>query len=510
MKNLQLYILAAVLLSVSLSLFLYKAIVLELPLSPGQTVENWEVQARVSFGAKGGPVKLSLFTPRNEGPFTIVDQSFASQGYGITTGTKDGNPVSFFSAPKASGQQTVYYRFTVHRSKIENHRKPIGEAAQAISQFEGSKLLAARGLLKTVSNESSDDDTLVRLLLKRLSPESRDENAHALIGVGSTTRERLHVAIRVLALANLSSRLVTGIQLVKSKRNARLVHWLEVNTQGNWQAFAPQTVTKVLPRNFLPWWRGDKKGLVSLKGGRKVTRSLSVASLSTPALRAVLDASDKDKKGLITFSLFSLPVDTQQIYQIILAVPFGVLFLTIMRNVIGLRTFGTFMPVLIAIAFRETQLVWGLFLLGFVMGVALLVRSYLGKLRLLVVPRLSSILIIVILTMAGVSVLSNQMGFERGLSITLFPMVILTMTVERMSIVMDERGPGEMLRQSLDSILVAIIAYFIMVNAYTEYIAIVYPELLLTLLAFNMLIGRYSGFRLLDFVRFRVLAGKSP
>jgi hypothetical protein len=508
MKNLQLYILAAVLLSIGIGLFLYKALILGLPLGPDQTVENWEVQARISFEAKGGPVKLSLFTPRNEGPFTIVDHSFASQGYGIATGEKDGNPVSIFSTPKASGKQTMYYRFTVHRSRIEDHRIPAGEAFKGISQFEGSELTAARGLLKAVADESSDDDTLVRLLLKRLSADSRDENAHALTGIGSTTRERLRIAIRVLALANVPSHLVTGIQLVKSKRNAHLVHWLEVNTQGEWRAFAPQTATNELPRNFLPWWRGDKRGLVSLRGGRNVTRNLSVASLSTPALRAALDASDENRKGLVTFSLFSLPVDTQQIYRIILAVPFGVFFLTIMRNVIGLRTFGTFMPVLIAIAFRETQLAWGLFLLCLVIGVALLVRSYLGRLRLLVVPRLSSILIIIILAMAGVSVLSNQMGLERGLSVTLFPMVILTMTVERMSIVWDERGPGEMLRQCLDSTLVAIVAYFIMVNAYTEHIAIVFPEILLTLLAFNMLVGRYSGFRLLDFVRFRVLARK--
>jgi hypothetical protein len=88
-------------------------------------------------------------------------------------------------------------------------------------------------------------------------------------------------------------------------------------------------------------------------------------------------------------------------------------------------------------------------------------------------------------------------------------MVILTMTVERMSIVWDERGPAEMLRQSLDSIVVAIVAYFIMVSPYAEHMVIVYPELLFALLACNLLVGRYSGFRLLDLVRFRALAGRS-
>jgi len=82
------------------------------------------------------------------------------------------------------------------------------------------------------------------------------------------------------------------------------------------------------------------------------------------------------------------------------------------------------------------------------------------------------------------------------------------MTVERMSIIWDERGPADMLRQGLGSLIVAVITYYIMVNAYAEHYAIVFPELLLVLLAGNLLIGRYSGFRLLDLPRFRVLAGE--
>jgi len=509
MKNLQLYMLAAVLIAISMGFFLYKAVLLDLPLRPGQTVENWEVQAKVTFVADGGPVALSVFTPENEGPFTVVDRRFASKGYGITTGTDDGNRVAKFSAPNVAGRQTVYYRFVVHRGRKAVHGAPPQTGSVKGRPFRGANLVAARGLLNSIDRESSDDDTRVRLLLARLAPDSHDENAHTLLGAAPSTRDRLMAARRVLALSDVAARLVTGIQLVKTKRNARFVHWIEVYLQGEWKAFAPQTETYELPANFLPWWRGDKMGLVSLRGGGHVERSLSVAATSVPALQAAIDAGSWKKKSLLTFSLFALPVDTQHVYKIILAVPFGVFFLTLVRNVIGLRTFGTFMPVLIAIAFRETQLVWGLFLLGVVIAVALLVRVYLGTLRLLVVPRLSSILIIVILAMAGVSVLSNQLGFERGLSVTLFPMVILTMTVERMSIVWDERGPGEMLRQGLDSVLVAIVAYFIMSSPYVEHIAVVFPELLIAILACNLLIGRYSGYRLLELVRFRVLAGRS-
>lgn len=59
------------------------------------------------------------------------------------------------------------------------------------------------------------------------------------------------------------------------------------------------------------------------------------------------------------FSLYTLPVHVQNVYKVLLMIPLGALVVVFMRNIIGIRTFGTFMPVLIALAFRETELLWG-------------------------------------------------------------------------------------------------------------------------------------------------------
>ena len=49
-------------------------------------------------------------------------------------------------------------------------------------------------------------------------------------------------------------------------------------------------------------------------------------------------------------------------------------------------------------------------------------------------PRLSVVLTFVVVLIAVISLLSHKLGLERGLSVSLFPMVILTMTIERLSI----------------------------------------------------------------------------
>ena len=194
----------------------------------------------------------------------------------------------------------------------------------------------------------------------------------------------------------------------------------------------------------------------------------------------------------------------------VLLVPVGVLFLVILRNVIGIRTFGTFMPVLIALSFRETQLLWGVFLFTVLVGIGLLIRLYLEHLKLLVVPRLASILIVVIGLMAFLSVLTNKLGLERGLSVALFPMIVLSMTIERMSIVWDELGALETIKQGFGSIVAAVICYLIMSIGYIEHVVFVFPETLLIILSATLLLGRYSGYRLLELNRFKALTEIKP
>lgn len=101
------------------------------------------------------------------------------------------------------------------------------------------------------------------------------------------------------------------------------------------------------------------------------------------------------------------------------------------------------MPVLVALAFRETQLIAGLLLFSLIIAIGLLVRFYLDKLRLLLIPRIATILSIVVIIMMSFSVITYQLNLGNGLSIALFPIVIITMTIERMSLVWDERSPQE-------------------------------------------------------------------
>ena len=229
-------------------------------------------------------------------------------------------------------------------------------------------------------------------------------------------------------------------------------------------------------------------------------------SLSDPITLARRRTEAREGR-LADLSLFALPIQTQSVYAILLMIPLGAFCVALLRNIVGVQTFGTFMPVLIALAFRETRLLWGIVLFSTLVILGLSFRFYLERLRLLTVPRLSAVLIIVVLLMLGVSILSNRLGLDTGLSVALFPMVILAMTVERMSTVWEERGAGDAVKQGLGSLLVAAIAYAVMGLEIARHLVFVFPETLLIVLAATLLLGRYTGYRVTELMRFRDFAG---
>ncbi len=161
---------------------------------------------------------------------------------------------------------------------------------------------------------------------------------------------------------------------------------------------------------------------------------------------------------------------------------------------------------MLALAFRDTGLIWGISLFTLIISIGLVIRFYLEHLRLLLVPRLSAILTVVIMLMAVISIISHKMGLDQGLSIALFPIVILSMMIERMCVMWEERGAKETLRTGAGSILAASIAYLFMHNAAIDYLLFAFPELLFVLLAIILIFSQYRGYRLSELIRFKTLA----
>jgi hypothetical protein len=487
-----------------LVLFLFKALILGFPLIPEKKTYLWNIETHITFHAKDEPVKVSLFIPRNTRHFSIVNENFISRGYGLATRIIKGNRRAVWSIRNAKAKQSLYYSASVRRVVRGERTTAATPPLIEMPKFEGARLEAATSIITQIRQQSADVDSMVTELIKSLNRIQPDDNVTLLLGKDPDIAKKVHLAVDLLSQAGIPARAVHGIKLESFRRDMPLLHWIEVFMENEWRSYDPLTVNEGMPDDYLPWWKG-KGSLVQLKGGDELHATLSIDLNMEEAVRSAIERSRVKNPFLLDFSLFSLPIKTQAVYHVLLLVPVGAFLLVILRNVVGLKTFGTFMPVLIALAFRETELLSGLILFSIIIALGLSIRLYLEHLKLLVVPRLASVLIIVVVLMAVMSVLTHKLGIERGLSVALFPMVIITMTIERMSIIWEESGAVETLKQGIGSMMAASIAYLVMSMKYIEHVIYVFPELLLLLLAGTILLGRYTGYRLLELRRFRDL-----
>jgi hypothetical protein len=506
MRRVHLYTLVTVLVLVAAALFFYKVLHLGFPMTPEEQSEIWRVEVQIRFDAAGGPVKAALQLPSNTGSKIIIDQNFVSRGYGLTTEPYHDGQRALYSIREAKGGQTLYYRAIIHRLRgEETSRESVPDIVPP--RFAGAELEAATAIIESARKQSSDSVTLAALIVKRLREARSGDEASLLLGPNPPNPRLVHVAVDLLRLAQVPARTVNGLALEPERRHAGFVYWLEVYDRGFWKSIYPGESRAEVLQYYLPWWRG-RLPFVEVEGGTNVDYTVSTSRSYELSMQTALNQQRRQEQRLIEFSLFGLPLQAQALYRTILVIPVGILLLVFLRNVVGVKTFGTFMPVLIAIAFRQTGVLWGVLFFSIVVALGLAVRFYLERLKLLLVPRLASVVIVVVLLLAMLSVISYKLGFDRGLSVGLFPIVILTMTIERMTVVWEERGAGEAMQQAVGSLLVGILCYMLMRLSYVEHLTFVFPELLLVVLAGTLLLGRYSGYRLVELRRFKVLAEK--
>jgi hypothetical protein len=200
-----------------------------------------------------------------------------------------------------------------------------------------------------------------------------------------------------------------------------------------------------------------------------------------------------------------LPVEEQSMFKLLLLLPLGAVVVVFMRVMIGLQTAGTFMPILVALAFLQTSLLPGLISFVSIVGIGLLLRSYLSRLNLLLVARIATLLVLVIFIISALSIIGYQMGYSTGMTITFFPMIIIAWTIERMSILWEEEGPHEVLIQGGGSLFVAIIAFLLMDMPLLKHLTFNFPEVNLILLAAILGMGQYTGYKLSELHRFRAM-----
>ncbi|CAN7374564.1 MULTISPECIES: osmotic stress tolerance membrane protein RloB [Pseudomonas] len=503
MRSLTLHLKVLITLLVTLGILItaYQIFIQGIPITEDETDDLWNIDAKVEFQASPrDPIKVQMFVPPLNRDYVSLNESFISNNYGVSINRVDGNRKVTWSARRASGNQTLYYRLVLTKRYSGEKPKDKGPIFRDSIPVEGAEKIAAEALLAPIRQHSADVETFISETIKRTN-NLNDDNVKLLLAGDQSTSNKAKAIELLLSIAHVPMERVHTIRLAADQPQSPEL-WLRSFNGENWLYFNPDTGEQGLPADRLVWWTGDDN-LITVDGGKKAQVTFSLNNSEMNAIRLAKLTDENTDADFLEYSLYGLPLQTQQTYQIMIMIPIGVLVILILRNLGGLQTLGTFTPVLIALAFRETQLGFGIALFTIITALGLSLRSYLEHLKLQMLPRLSVVLTFVVILIAVISLLSHKLGLERGLSVALFPMVILTMTIERLSITWEERGGGHAFKVAIGTLFAATLAHLLMTVPELTYFIFTFPAVLLIMVGFMLAMGRYRGYRLTELFRFK-------
>lgn len=473
----------------------------------------YTVDITQSFTGHGGPVDLSVLLPTSDGRQKIIEEEQSSADLRYETYSDRLNRVAKWSAKAVSGKRTVSYRLrlftkavryeiddsfsladatrnapvasTAPTKVIQSDNPEIVELARSLMPGNGRVL----GFLKNVFDK-------VRALGFKSFKGTTDALTALRLGEASCNgKSRLMTAL--LRSQGLATRLVGG--LVMTAGTKRTSHqWLEVWLDGNWIPMDPtNNHFGEIPHNYLILYRGDEV-LFNHTADIGFKYQFDVKKRMVP--RQEIDERMRVLGFWGVFKSLGIPLE---LLKSIMMIPLGALIVVIFRNVVGLRTFGTFLPVLIAVACRNSGLLWGL--IGFVTIIfaVSLIRQLTSKLQLLHSPQLGVLLTAVIGFLLLAAALGEWLQLSGLAKVSLFPMVVVAITSERFSIMEIEENQLAAWSTTAQTLVVVSFCYLVMASLSLQIIILGFPELLLVVVALDIWIGRWVGLRASEFLRFK-------
>ncbi len=318
---------------------------------------------------------------------------------------------------------------------------------------------------------------------------------------------RLFVA---LARSNgIPARLVGGV--IMNEGSKRTSHqWIEVLIEGRWVPFDPTNgYFARLPENYLRLYTGDHALFRHTKNINFDYRFTISPISQSPALFEFED-SEPVLNRFNAARLMQLTGLPEEMIGVFLMFPLAALVTIFLRSVVGIQTFGIFMPMLIAAACMSTGLWLGLATFSGIVAFAVLMLAYFNSFNILKIPRLAAVITICTVLFIGVLLwLGGRSSLQFGI-LALFPVVIISFLAERIHNMLDESDWKGMVTTGVGTVVTIIACYIVFSSVMLQGLFALMPELLLLVLAVQLSIGQWSGMRLQEYVRFRSILGNGP
>lgn len=509
----------ALLLALGFAVFGVKVFVYGLPVLPADVEGLWRVELEITVRGEGSRGSVSALLPASEVGQIIFDERSSSDRLEFSIRTSEGQRVGVWRGFLEDVHE-IHYEFRVESfpvnvslptQKVPAPPAEVRKSWTAATSSLPSSMPEIEAMLEQLALPPREDvPGRVRTLYAFVTHEIADVDTGAddalltLLQRAGTPLGKERLLATLLRAAGIPARNVRGLALREQGTPQERI-WTQAWLDGRW-----------VPMSSVYDFFGTRPAELILMGDaeRALVQGTGVRAVAWRyrALRERLHPEEiatvmsPGNRVLAALSLWRLPLPSQSALRVLLLLPLGALAVAVFRNLIGVPTYGTFMPVLICLALRHYDLFLGLLVVAVVLVIGVLGRFLLDRLRLLLVPRLGILLCLVVLTVTAAALLGRGSEMREFFAGALLPMVILTMLIERFSITTAEEGLRQALLRALGSVVVATAIYPFFQSVRLSHVMFSYPELVVSVMGILIWIGSWTGYRVTDWIRFRALA----
>ena len=193
---------------------------------------------------------------------------------------------------------------------------------------------------------------------------------------------------------------------------------------------------------------------------------------------------------------------------LLLLLPIIATIIAATRQIIGVRGFGIFLPAALSVTFVAIGPLLGIGLFIVIVLISTLVRIITRKLkiRMQYLPRMAMILWFVSFGVLGILFASPLIKYAPLANVSIFPVLVLTLLVEDFTRIQLGKSVKTAFRLTFQTLILSLVAYLFLTLKQFQYFVLLNPELaLISTFVINILLGKFIGLRVLEYLRFRKL-----
>lgn len=189
---------------------------------------------------------------------------------------------------------------------------------------------------------------------------------------------------------------------------------------------------------------------------------------------------------------------------LLLMLPIAATIIAFARQIIGVKGFGIYTPLIISFAILATGLKYGLVFFSVIILTGTVARFLAKRFRLLYLPRMALVLTAVaaaMLFLLGVGAFYQKKGL---IAASIFAILIMITLVEKFVAAQIERGTTKAIILTAETLLLSVVCFWVISWEWLQNLVLLYPLwIIISTGIINVFLGKWTGLRLSEYFRFR-------